>query len=123
MFNRIQQAETIMVAIPAGGCSTVMPLLIGADLVGIPQGTYGAGTTGNVTVHLEGAFRGLPLKTGDTPAVGDKLYWDNGNSYLTTTSGGNVWAGWAWPILDTGDTATAYVVGDTTTVALKLKTS
>jgi predicted RecA/RadA family phage recombinase len=35
-----------------------------------------------------GLFR-LPCKTGDTPAAGAFLYWDDTNKYLTTTSGGN----------------------------------
>lgn len=31
----------------------------------------------------------LPIKDGDTPAIGDFLYWDDTAKYLTTTSGGN----------------------------------
>jgi predicted RecA/RadA family phage recombinase len=37
---------------------------------------------------LYGQFK-LPTKDSDTPAVGDFLYWDDTNKYLTTTSGGN----------------------------------
>ena len=117
MFNRIQNGKSVMIAIPAGGCSPTTPLLIGNDLVGIPEGTYGAGATGNVTVWVDGAFRGLPLHTGDTPNVGDKLYWDNTDGYLTTTVGSNVWAGWAWPSIDGGVGA----VDGSGNVGLKLK--
>ena len=66
---------------------------VGNDMVGIPEGSYSAGAVGNVTLHLSGAFGNMLLHTGDTPAVGDKLYWDNTDGYLTTTSGGNVLAG------------------------------
>lgn len=31
----------------------------------------------------------LPIKSTDTPAIGDFLYWDDTNKYLTTTAGGN----------------------------------
>lgn len=31
----------------------------------------------------------LPIKSTDTPAIGDLLYWDDTAKYLTTTSSGN----------------------------------
>ena len=75
--------------------------------------SHDAGAVGNVTVHLEGVFGNILLKTGDTPSVGDKLYFDSGNAYLTTTSGGNVWAGWCF--------YAPAIVGANTVVAIKLK--
>lgn len=108
-MNRIQDGHSILIAIPAGGCnsggytpsnSTIatpgLPLSIGNDLVGVPESTFAAGTTGNVVVKLDGAFGNMTLKTGDTPAIGDKLYLDTTDGYLTTTASGNVWAGWCW---------------------------
>lgn len=124
--NFIQEGDSIDIAIPAGGCesggkgtanSTAktpgVPVLVGADLVGIPDGSFDAGTSGNVAVHLEGVFGNIKLKTGDAPAIGDKLYFDNGNGYLTTSSSGTVWAGHAW--------STADASGATTVVAIRLK--
>lgn len=111
MKNFIQEGERIQIPIPAGGCSPTMPLLIGNDLIAIPQNTFDAGTEGNVTAHLCGVWGDLPLHSGDTPAVGDKLYWDDSESELTTTSSGNVLAGWAMNDATSGDV----------TISLKLK--
>ena len=116
----------MMIAIPAGGCESggrgvtgttgMTPgvcIKVGADIIGVPDASHDAGDAGNVTLHLCGVFGNMKLKTADAPAIGDKLYHDDGNSYLTTTSGGNVWAGWAMSEADTS--------GETTVVQLKLK--
>lgn len=88
--NFVQEGCSIMIAIPAGGCSTGTPIKVGGDLVGVPDGNYDAGASGNVTLHLEGVFSGLAKKANDTFAVGDVVYWDNGGSYFTSTSSGNL---------------------------------
>jgi predicted RecA/RadA family phage recombinase len=95
-FNKIAEGESIRIAIPAGGCSINTPILLGADIVGVPANSYAAATAGNVELHLEGVFENLPKKSGDTFAAGDKVYWDDGNKYFTSTSGGNVWGGHAY---------------------------
>ena len=119
-MNRIEQGSSIMIAIPAGGCSSGgqvasnsttatpgVPVLVGNDMVGIPEGTYASGTTGNVTVLLRGVYNNIAKLTTDTFNVGDKLYLDNGNGWLTTNANGgaNVWVGWAWNTGANGDTA------------------
>jgi predicted RecA/RadA family phage recombinase len=48
-----------------------------------------------VVLSTEGVFDGTK-KAGDTPAVGAKLYWDDTNKYLTTTSAGGVFVGVAY---------------------------
>jgi len=123
-MNRVADGDSIMIAIPAGGCKSGgqrvgntqaagVCILVGADTVGIPNDTYAAATEGNVTLHLTGIFSNMKLKTADTPAIGDKLYHSAGSGYLTTTAGSDVWAGHAM--------STA-VVGDTeTTVTIRLK--
>jgi hypothetical protein len=122
--NKIADGDSIMIAIPAGGCESggrrdgaaIVPgktILVGNDTVGIPQSSYAAATSGNVTLHLEGIFSNIKLKTGDTPAVGDKLYHDNDPGELTTTAEGNVFAGHAM--------STAVVGTSDTTVTIRLK--
>ena len=105
-MNKVSQGKRILIPIPAGGCEdggrfngTIhvpgIPILIGNDLVGVPLNSFGAGASGNVNVDLEGVFANIAKKPTDTFSIGDKLYLDSGNGYLTTTSAGNVWAGWA----------------------------
>jgi hypothetical protein len=107
--NRIASGDSILIAIPAGGCnsggsvpsnSTIatpgLPILLGNDIVGVPESSFAAGTAGNMVLLLEGAYGNMTLKTGDAPAVGDKLYLDTADGYLTVTSSGNVWAGWCY---------------------------
>lgn len=123
-LNRIADGHSILIPIPAGGCQsgglmvgTVatpgLPILIGNDMVGVPESSFASNTTGNVVVKLDGAFGNLLLKTGDTPAIGDKLYLDTTDGYLTVTTTNNVWAGWCYQ--------TAQVVGTNTVVGLLLK--
>ncbi len=126
--NKIAKGDSIMIPIPAGGCSSGgfvdsstngiiatpgLPIQVGNDMVVVPEGTYSAGTVGNVTGHIRGAFGNQLLKTGDAPAVGDKLYLDTVDGYLTVTSGGNLFAGWAYSL--------PAVVGVNTVIALRLK--
>jgi predicted RecA/RadA family phage recombinase len=47
-----------------------------------------------VGLRVEGVIKAPCLST-DTPAVGAKLYWDAGNSRLTTTASTHKQAGWA----------------------------
>lgn len=123
-LNKIANGDSIMIAIPAGGCSSggqmvgtvATPgkcILVGADVVGIPQSSYAAATEGNVTLHLTGIFGNMLLKTGDTPAIGDKLYHDADPGQLTTTAEDGVFAGHAMSVAVVGD--------DATTVAIRLK--
>lgn len=93
--NLVANGKSVMIAIPDGGCSTGTPILWGAK-VGVPDNTYAASTSGNVTLHLEGVYEGLAKKDGDTFAVGAVVYWDDTEKELTSTSSGNTLAGHAY---------------------------
>lgn len=67
-----------------GGGATLpvgVPIIVG-DRVGVPTIDIPPGDDGPVDMSGQWA---VPLKTGDTPAVGDYVYWDATNSYMTTT--------------------------------------
>jgi predicted RecA/RadA family phage recombinase len=74
-------------------------VLIGTR-VGVAVADIQANTPG--ALRVTGNFF-LPKKAGDTPAQGAALYWDNTNKYLTTTSSGNTYAGWAVAAALSGD--------------------
>lgn len=61
-----------------------------SDKVGILQQTVPDGGTGVVVCHGQWS---LPLKSGDTPAVGDRVYWDATAGEVTVTSTANTDAG------------------------------
>lgn len=69
---------------------------IGVALVAIANGATGA-------VMVRGIFTIAKLST-DVVAQGDLLYWDAGNSRLTTTASGNTQAGYATKAAGSGVT-------------------
>lgn len=71
----------------SSGQVVVMGVRIGVALAAIVNGAYGA-------VRVKGIFTIAKLST-DVVAQGALLYWDAGNSRLTTTVGSNVLAGYA----------------------------
>ena len=102
--NFVAKGHSIKIDIPAGGCSTGTPVLVGGDLLGVPENTFAASTSGIVELHLGGVFSGLAKKAGDTFAVGDKVYWDDTNKYFTSTSSGNLWKGHCYATAASADT-------------------
>lgn len=68
------------------------PVLIGTKL-GVCIKDIANGETGPVAVS--GVYTVTKL-TADVVTQGAALYWDNGNSRLTTTVGSNVYAGYAF---------------------------
>ena len=67
-----------------GGGSTLpvgVPIIV-SDRVGIPSVDILPGGSGPVEMH--GQYS-VPLKTGDTPAVGDYVYYDAAAGEMTTT--------------------------------------
>jgi predicted RecA/RadA family phage recombinase len=52
-----------------------------------------AAASGAQVVHPDRGRLRRHEEGGDTFAVGDKLYWDDTNKYLTSTSAGNKWVG------------------------------
>lgn len=69
---------------------------IGVALTDIANGATGA-------VRVKGIFTIAKLST-DVMAQGAALYWDNANSRLTTTAGGNTLAGYATAAAGNGAT-------------------
>lgn len=67
-----------------GGASTVGvgTIVLHGDRVGVAQVDIPVGQTGPVL--CSGQWY-APLKSGDTPALGDYVYWDAANGYFTTT--------------------------------------
>lgn len=80
----------------SSGQVVVMGVRVGVALAAIASGATGA-------VRVKGIFTIAKLST-DTPAQGALLYWDAGNSRLTTTVGSNVLAGYASKAAGSGAT-------------------
>jgi predicted RecA/RadA family phage recombinase len=76
------------------GQVVLMGKRIGVAIAAIPAGASGA-------LAVSGVFTLAKLST-DVVAQGDLLYWDNGNSRLTTTVGANTLAGFAWEAAGSG---------------------
>lgn len=60
------------------------------NLVGVAMNDIASGAVG--AVAIEGVFT-MPGASGITAAIGDKLYWDDSNNVLTSTTTGNAIAG------------------------------
>lgn len=75
-------------------------VVVGAR-VGVALNPIASGSVG--PVRMRGVFTIAKLST-DAPAQGALLYWDNGNSRLTTTVGANVLAGYAAKAAGSGAT-------------------
>jgi len=76
------------------------PVLVGTKL-GICLADIANGSTGPVA--MTGVYTVTKL-TADVVTQGAALYWDNGNSRLTTTSAGNTLAGYAFAAAGNGAT-------------------
>lgn len=90
------------------------------DIVALPDGRAGvvAGlanvASGDpVACHVAGVFQVAKLSS-DANAVGESLYWDDTNKWLTETAGGNLYVGKCF--------ATAAALTTTTLVALNVTT-
>ena len=105
--NFIAPGTTVDYTNSGSAITSGQPVLIGTRL-GIAKDAIAA-TTGTGILHVEGVWTVTKL-TADVVTQGQALYWDNGNSRLTTTVGSNVLAGWAY----------AAASGSATTVQIKL---
>jgi len=74
--------DVIDVAI-AGGCS-VGDVIDLTNAIGVATLTAASGAT--IPVQVKGVFDGVAAVTGVAWAVGAKLYWDDTNNQLTTTT-------------------------------------
>jgi predicted RecA/RadA family phage recombinase len=74
------------------GSKDVVVVVAGASgLLGIAIAAIAA-TTGTGVVQIDGVWA-LPKKSGDVFTAGMAIYWDSGNTRLTTSSTGNTLAG------------------------------
>ena len=97
MKNFVQPGENITVSAPyalASGAGA----LVGA-LFGVAANAAENGAT--VVLKTEGVFD-LPKVGSQAWTVGAKVYWDNTNKYLTTTSAGNTLVGVAMAAVGSG---------------------
>lgn len=100
MKNFIQNGDNLTIASPAAVASGA-GVMVGS-LFGVANG---AALTGEpVTISRKGVFGSVPKVTGTAFAIGDPLYWDDGNSRVTTTVGSNLLVGVAVEIAATADT-------------------
>lgn len=89
MTTKFKQAGEVWDHTPGSDVANGAVVLMGAT-IGVALRAIASNTTGPVGV--KGVFNITKLGT-DVVAQGALLYWDNGNSRLTTTSAGNTYAG------------------------------
>lgn len=101
MKNFISSGATI--TLTSAGAKVSGNVYFAGDLGGVAG--HSAATNEPVVLHLIGEFQ-LPKATGQAWAIGEKLYWDAGNSVCTTAdnSGANKALGHASLAALTGDT-------------------
>lgn len=106
MINFVQDGSSLTFTAPSGGVTSGAAYLFGGLLaVAAVTADEGASFSG----AIEGVFS-LAKKSGDTMSVGDLIYWDDSNSYFTTTDTGNYGCG----------TCAGAAGGSATTVSVKL---
>ena len=98
MTTKFVQPGEVIDHVASGAKTSGQPVLIGTKL-GVCVADIANGATGPVAVS--GVYTITKLTT-DVVAQGAALYWDNGNSRLTTTVGSNVYAGYAFAAAGNG---------------------
>lgn len=101
MTTKFVQPGEVIDHVASGAKTSGQPVLIGTKL-GVCVADIANGATGPVAVS--GVYTVTKLTT-DVVAQGVALYWDNGNSRLTTTVGANVYAGYAFAAAGNGATS------------------
>lgn len=77
-------------------------VLIGGSLFGVAVDTVASGATG--VALAEGVFSVTKnTGAGEAYTLGQRLFWDNTNKRITSTSTGNVAVGLCWVAAATGD--------------------
>ena len=107
MKNFVQDGDVISVTAPyaltsGAGC------LVGS-LFGVSVKDYASGDPAEI--RRDGVFDITALST-DTASQGAKLYWDNTNKRLTTTSAGNTLVGLAITAKTSGQTTARILLGN-----------
>lgn len=107
MNNALQDGRSVTVAAPADVTSG--DFIVISKLCGICVNTVKSGANVAITRPGTGAYT-LPKATGETWAIGDKLYWDNTAKKFTKTSTSNVDVrAAAFSVTLTGDTTGAVI--------------
>lgn len=101
MTTKFVQPGEVIDHVAIGAKASGQPVLIGTKL-GVCVADIANGATGPVAVS--GVYTVTKLTT-DVVAQGAALYWDNGNSRLTTTVASNVYAGYAFAAAGNGVTS------------------
>jgi predicted RecA/RadA family phage recombinase len=99
MKNFIQPGE-VMTYAHSGAKNSGDPVKIGS-LLGVASADYAANEAGEYAIS--GVFEITKL-TSDDVAIGAQLYWDDGNSRLTTTASTHIKAGRAFKAAGTSAT-------------------
>ncbi len=89
MATNYQHDGGVIPHVAASALTSGTPVVMGV-LVGVPITDIASGATGSVSIS--GVWT-LPLKSGDTPAIGVKMYWHVGDGEITTLSTGATLAG------------------------------
>jgi predicted RecA/RadA family phage recombinase len=97
----LRDADVLDMIAPAGGVTSGIPVLIGG-IWGIPLVDAAEGE--EFSLRVRGVFI-VAKKTGEAWTQGQRLYWDDANSYLTTAAGsGTVFVGKAHVAAASDDT-------------------
>lgn len=91
-----------------GSDASAGDIVVAGELVGQVVSDVASGKLG--ALRIEGIINAPKLST-DTTSVGTKLYWDAGNSRLTTTASTHKQAGWATSVTINGDTTVQCKLG------------
>ena len=86
---------------PAGSAVSSGQILLIGNRIGVALTAIAAGAVG--AVRVQGVFTVAKLST-DVVAQGDLLYWDAGNTRLTTTASTHKLAGYAFKAAGSGVT-------------------
>ena len=103
MTTKFVQPGQVLDYTPGSNVTAGQVVLIGVR-IGVALTAIAANATG--PLQVSGVFNIAKLST-DVVAQGAALYWDNGNSRLTTTSAGNTLAGYAAAAAGNGATTVA----------------
>ena len=74
------------ISVVANAAYEVGDVFVAGELIGVCLTKAASGE--GVSIALAGGYD-FPLKAGDTPTLGAKIYWDSSNSVVTTTAAGN----------------------------------
>lgn len=111
--NRLAGGRTLDFTNATGGALAIGGLAIVGTLAAIVlNANDGSGTLANGkdgVVAITGVYTVAKLAT-DVVAQGAKLYWDAGNSRLTTTAAGNTYAGVAYAAAGNGAATVALLL-------------